>query len=219
MIRRLRIFPIEDLFVAQAVPGFCLAVGWTVMYEVYHEDGAYFTSLLQEILGTEGLFPYFVVSAILMAFPLGMVVDSIRQVVGEVWLRLPQRCCARSTADVPDIFGPKLLNPVDRYLRYRHFRAVTLTPAKAAGNLALVFVILIAWFAIKIYRMQGWHVFSWAFIVGTPLGGLAIAAILLARYLRDMRIFLDLTQGASLSPPSSPAGEGTPTDLPETIRT
>jgi hypothetical protein len=74
----------EDLLLAQLVPGFLLAVAWTIMYEVYHEEGSYYTTLIQEILGSEGLLPYFVFLAILMAFPVGLVVDSVRHVVGEV---------------------------------------------------------------------------------------------------------------------------------------
>jgi len=203
--RRLRVFPLEELFVAQAIPGLLLAVGWTVMYEVYHEDGAFYTSLLQEILGTEGLFPHFVISAILMAFPLGMVLDSVRHVLGEVWLRLPERCCCGSAAAPLAILGKEPASPTDRYLLYRHLRAIMLTPAKAAGNLAVVFAIFIVWFVVKMYRMQAWHVFSRTFLVGTPLVGLAIMVILLARYRREMRAFLDLTQVPPHAAPSPPA--------------
>lgn len=210
MIRRLRAFPLEDLFVAQAIPGFLLAVGWTVMYEVYHEDGAFYTSLFQEILSTEDLFPHFVISAILMAFPLGLVLDSVRHVLGEVWLRLPERCCCGAPASLPAILGKEPASPTDRYLLYRHFRAVTLTPAKAAGNLAVVFAIFTIWLPIKMYRMQAWHVFSWAFILGTPLVGLAIVAILLARYRREMRAFFDSTQASPPSMPSAPSGQAGP---------
>ena len=66
-MRRLRPFPLEDLLLAQAVPGFLLAVGWTVMYEIYHEDGSYYTTLMQEILGGDGLYTDFLISAVLMA--------------------------------------------------------------------------------------------------------------------------------------------------------
>ncbi len=213
MTRRLRVFPLEELFVAQAIPGLLLAVGWTVMYEVYHEDGAFYTSLLQEILGTEGLFPHFVISAILMAFPLGMVLDSVRHVLGEVWLRLPERCCCGAPAALLAILGKKPASPTDRYLLYRHFRAIMLTPAKAAGNLAVVFAIFIVWFVVKMYRMQAWHVFSRTFLVGTPLVGLAIMVILLARYRRDMRSFLDSMQMPLLSMPSAPGAETGPEQI------
>ncbi len=209
MIRRLRLFPLEELFIAQAIPGFLLAVGWTVMYEVYHEEGAFYTSLLQEILSTEDLFPHFVVAAILMSFPLGLVLDSIRHVVGELWLRLPERCGCGTPISPPTLLGREGASPTDRYLLYRHFRAVTLTPAKAAGNLAVVFAIFTIWLPIKLYRMQAWHIFSWAFILGTPLAGLALVTILLVRYRRDMRAFLDLTQASPLAAPS-PLAAGVP---------
>ncbi|HSD51484.1 MAG TPA: hypothetical protein VLG48_08750, partial [Candidatus Methylomirabilis sp.] len=89
-MRRLRIFPLEDLLLAQAVPGFVLAFAWTVMYEIYNEDGSYYTTLFQEILASEDLLPYFLVAAVLMAFPVGMVVDTVRHVLGEAWLGLPR---------------------------------------------------------------------------------------------------------------------------------
>jgi hypothetical protein len=199
MIRRLRVFPLEELFVAQAIPGFVLAVGWSVMYEVYHEEGSYYISLLQEIVGTEGLFSSFLVSALLMAFPLGIVVDSVRHVVGELWLRLPERRSCGCPPDGPALLGGAPAGPADRYLAYRHLRAVTLTPAKAAGNLAVVFVILILWFVVKMYRIQGWHVYSWVFIVGAPLVGLFVVATLLIRYQGDMRRFQ-----CALQPPTPP---------------
>jgi hypothetical protein len=99
---------------------------------------------------------------------------------------------------------------MDWYLLYRHFRAVTLTPAKAAGNLAVVLAIFTIWLPIKLYRMQAWHIFSWAFILGTPLVGLALVAILLARYRRDMRAFLDSMQMPSPSMPPAPSASTDP---------
>lgn len=203
MIRRLRAFPLEELLVAQAVPGFLLAVAWTAMYEVYHEEGAYFLPLLQEILQAEHLFPYFLLAAILMAFPLGLIVDSVRQVVGERLLRLPGRFQAAPEGlhGLPSLDAGAL---TERYLLYRHLRAVLLTPARTAGNLAVVLLVLIAWFVVKIYRMQGWLVFSWTFILGTPLVGAGLVLTLLARYRRDMLAFLDLAHRLS---PSAPAVE------------
>jgi len=202
MIRRLRAHPLEELLVAQAVPGFLLAVAWTAMYEVYHEEGSYYLSLLQEILETEGFFPYFLLSAVLMAFPLGMILDSVRYVVGDTWLRLPERFRTAPVA-TPEVCALKTADPTARLLLRRHLEATLLVPARAAGNLAVILLVLIVWFAVKIYRMQGWHVFSWAFLVGTPLAGLAIAAVLLTRYRREMRIFLDSTR--ILFPVEAPA--------------
>src|SRR5512136_2160958 len=98
-MRRLRTFLVDELLLAQAVPGFVLCVGWAVMYEIYHEDGSFYTTLMQEILGGDGLFPYFLVSAILMAFPVGLVMDTVREIVLERWLKMPRRGAAR-TADL-----------------------------------------------------------------------------------------------------------------------
>jgi len=50
-MRRLRTFLVDELLLAQAVPGLLLCVGWAVMYEIYHEDGSFYTTLMQEILG------------------------------------------------------------------------------------------------------------------------------------------------------------------------
>jgi len=202
VIRRLRTSPLEELLVAQAIPGFLLAVAWTAMYEVYHEEGGYYLSLLQEILETEGLFPSFLLSAVLMAFPLGMIVDSVRYVVGEAWLRLPDRY-PTAPAVIPEVAGLTTADPAARLLLQRQLEAARLVPAKAAGNLAVILLALIVWFVVKIYRMQGWHVFSWAFLAGTPLAGLAIAAVLLTRYRREMRILLDSTR--TLFPVGAPA--------------
>jgi hypothetical protein len=203
------VYPLEDLLVAQAIPGFLLAVGWTAMYEVYHEEGSYYVSLLQEILGTEDLFPYFVISALLMAFPLGMIVDGIRQMVGEVWLRLPTRCRRPTPAGPPAVLlEAAAASAADRYLLYRHLRAVVLTPAKAAGNLAVVLLVLLVWFAVRMYRVQGWHVFSWAFILGTLLIGLALTALLVDRYRREMKGFCELTQEPALPAPHTRCAGG-----------
>jgi hypothetical protein len=156
------------------------------MYEIYHEDGAFYTTLMQEILETEGFFPYFLVMAVLMALPVGLVVDSVRHVVGEIWLGLPRIRPGRRApasplqwiervADLPEDFER-------RYLLYRHAWATLFTPAKAAGNLALVLLILMVWSVVKIVRMGGWGVFSPAFVVGVPLGGLGLVLALLIRY-------------------------------------
>jgi len=199
-MRRLRPFPLEDLLLAQAVPGFLLAVGWTVMYEIYHEEGSYYTTLIQEILGTEGLFPYFLVMAVLMAFPLGLVIDSVRHVVGELWLGVPRparlsegvRPAARDAdrrVRAPaspwqwlEQSTPPPEDFADRFALYRHAWATLLTPAKAAGNLALVLLALGIWFLVRIARMGDWHVFSPAFVIGTPLLGSAVVLVLLRRY-------------------------------------
>jgi hypothetical protein len=185
-MRRLRPFPVEDFLLTQFIPGFLLAVAWTVMYEIYHEDGSFYTTLMQEILESDGFFPYFLIMAVLMALPVGLVVDSVRHVVGELWLGLPRmRPGGRAPAsplhwierlaDLPEDFEK-------RYLLYRHAWATLFTPAKAAGNLALVLLMLIIWSVVKIVRMGGWRVFSPAFIVGMPLAGLGLAVALLIRY-------------------------------------
>jgi hypothetical protein len=185
-MRRLRTFPVEDLLLSQWIPGFVLTVAWTVMYEVYHEEGSFYTTLIQEILGTEGIFPYFLITAVLMAFPVGMVVDSVRHVVGEVWLGLPRTRRGWRAPASPLQWIEHLEDlPADferRYLLYRHAWATLLTPAKAAGNLALIFLTLTIWSVIKIVRMGGWRVFSLIFIIGTPLVGLGLVVALLIRY-------------------------------------
>jgi len=185
-MRRLRAFLMDELLLAQVVPGFLLCAGWAVMYEIYHEDGSYYTTLMQEILGGEGLFPYFLVSALLMAFPVGLAIDTVREVVGERWLGLPR---TRFGCDVPSSSLQLILQPFlpvhrleERYALYRVARASLLIPAKAAGNVALVLLTLLVWFVVKIVRMQGWHVFSWLFILATPIFGLAIVVALCIRY-------------------------------------
>ncbi len=192
---------------AQVVPGFLLAVAWTVMYEVYHEEGSYYTTLIQEILGTEGLFPYFLILAVLMAFPLGLVVDTVRHVVGELWLALPRGQRGRRAPASPlQWIEPLSALPHDfekRYLLYRHAWAVLLTPAKAAGNLALVLLALTIWFIVKIIGMGGWHVFSMAFIIGTPLVGFGLVVALLIRYASGLGEFHRRVQ-ESIFPPKAP---------------
>jgi hypothetical protein len=174
-MRRLRAFLVDELLLAQAVPGFLLCVGWAVMYEIYHEDGSYYTTLMQEILGGDGLFPYFLVSALLMAFPTGVVIDSVREVVGERWLRFPRTRAARGTAPSPLQIVLQPLLPLDRFDgRYSQpaRRAALLTPAKVSGNLALVLLALSSGsrsrlFACRVARL------SMTFIIGTPLIGTA----------------------------------------------
>jgi hypothetical protein len=184
-MRRLRPFPVEDLLLAQVIPGFLFTVAWTVLYEIYHEDGSYYTTLIQEILGSEGLFPYFLISAVLMAFPVGMLVDSLRHVVGEVWLgRAPA-----SPLQWIEQLGALSGDFEKRYVLYRHAWAALLAPAKAAGNLALVLLTLTVWSVIKILRMGGWRVFSPAFVVGTPLVGLGLVLVLSIRYASGMAEF------------------------------
>jgi hypothetical protein len=218
-MRRLRAFLLDELLLAQAVPGFLMCAGWTVMYEIYHEDGSYYTTLMQEILGGEGLFPYFLVSAVLMAFPVGLVIDTVREVVAERWLRIPRARTVRETKPLPLQVLLQPLLPLDRfedrYALYRHARAALLTPAKASGNLALVLLIFLVWFAVKIVRMQGWHIFSLAFIVGTPVIGLVIFLALSARYAAGLdefqRLFRDvLSSGLRHPPTSAPFGVASP---------
>lgn len=145
-MRRLRTYPVEDLLLAQLVPGFLFAVGWTVMYELYHEEGSYYTTLMQEILGTEGLLPSFLIMALLMAFPVGILVLEI-------------------------------------------------------------------WFVVKVVRLGGWHVFSLAFIVGTPLVGLGLILALLTRYLTGLGDFHRRVQ-ESIFPPKGLGLPGPMEDAP-----
>jgi hypothetical protein len=211
-MRRLRVFALDELLLAQAVPGFVLCVGWAVMYEIYHEDGSYYTTLMQEILGGEGLFPYFLISAILMAFPVGLVMDTVREIVLERWLKMPRPGAARGAEPSPLRMVLQPLLPLDRFddrhALYRHARAALLTPAKAAGNMALVLFILLVWFVVKIVRMQGWHVFSLAFIVGTPVIGMGIVATLVIRYAAGLaeyrRLIRDAMPGASAGASAAP---------------
>lgn len=199
-MRRLRAFFVDEILLAQAVPGFVFCAGWAVMYEIYHEDGSFYTTLMQEILGGEGLFPYFLASAILMAFPAGLVMDAVREIVFERWLKVPRPGVARAAEPSPLQAVLQPLLPLDafddRYALYRHARATLLTPAKAAGNMALVLFTLLVWFVVKIIRMQGWHIFSWAFIIGTPLIGMGIVATLLIRYATGLAEYRRLIRDA-----------------------
>lgn len=217
-MRRLRPFPTEDLLLTQVIPGFLLAAAWAALYEIYHEDGSYYTTLMQEVLGSEGVFPYFLISAVLMAFPLGMVVDSVRHVLGEVWLGLPRLRRGRRAPASPLHWIEQLgALPEDfekRYVLYRHAWAMLLAPAKAAGNLALVLLVLTIWSVIKIVRMGGWRVFSPAFVIGTPLVGLGLVLALLIRYARGVAEFHRRVQ-ESVFPPKATALPGPAGDAPD----
>jgi len=207
-MRGLRAFPVEDLLLSQWIPGFVLAVAWTALYEVYHEDGSFYTTFMQEILGTEGIFPFFLMTVALMAFPAGMVVDSVRQVVGEIWLGVPRTHSGRRAPASPLAWIEQLGTlPGDfekRYSLYRHVWATLLTPAKTAGNLALVLLLLTIWSTVKIIRMGGWHIFSVLFVIGTPLVGLGLVAALLIRYAKGVAEFHCRVQ-ESIFPPKETA--------------
>ena len=219
-MRRLRTFLVDELLLAQAVPGFALCAGWAVMYEIYHEDGSFYTTLMQEILGGDGLFPYFLVSAILMAFPVGLVMDTVREIVLERWLKVPRPRPARGVEPSPLRVMLQPLLPLDRfddrYALYRHARAALLTPAKASGNMALVLLTLLVWFVIKIVRMQGWHIFSLAFIIGTPVIGMGVVATLIIRYAAGLaeyrRLIQDVMATTSTNVSATPT-ENTPPPL------
>jgi len=219
-MRRLRSFPVEDLLLTQVVPGFLLAMAWTALYEIYHEEGSYYTTLMQEILGGEGLFPYFLISAVLMAFPVGLVLDSVRHVVGEVWLGLPRIHPGRRAPASPLHWIEQLgALPEDfekRYVLYRHAWGTLLIPAKAAGNMAMVLLVLTIWSVVKIVRMGGWHVFSLVFVIGTPIVGLGLAAALLIRYATGVAEFHRRVQ-ESIFPPKETDLPGSPDDLPPCI--
>lgn len=212
-----RAYPLEDLLVTVFPPGFLMSVLWTVMYEIYNEDGSYYTSLMQEIVGTEGLFPYFVVLAVLMAIPVGLVVDSLRQVLAERRVVRRWADCTRDCSPSPlgwlSAHGSVPPDFADRYALYRHGRATLLVPARAAGNLALVIFVLSVWFVVKIIRMRGWTLFSWAFIVGTPIVGVVIAWLLLRRHAAGIREFHQYLRDA-LVPPQPPAPEVKPEPSP-----
>jgi hypothetical protein len=192
-MRRPRTFPLEEILLAQLAPGFLFAIGWTAMYEIYHEEGSYFTTLIQEILGSEGLFPYFLILAILMSLPVGMMVDAIRHVVGEVWLGLPRTISGeRPLPAFPETLGrgnASVGEIEQRDSLYRRARTTLLTPATAAGNLGLVVLILTVWSTVKIFYMGGLHVFSPVFVIGTPLIGLGLVLVLLVRYVTGLSQF------------------------------
>ena len=213
-MRRFRALSLIDLVIAQAIPGFLLCAGWAVMYEIYHEDGSYYTTLMQEILGEEGFFPYFLISALLMAFPVGMIIDTVREVVGERWLRIPRTHPRENARRSPLTWMREVALPPDklteRYLLYGHAWATLLTPAKTSGNLAVVLLIFLAWFVIKIIRMQGWHVFSLLFILGTPVIGLGIVVTLMLRYAAGFAEFHRVVQESIF--PAPLATSPSPTD-------
>jgi hypothetical protein len=207
-MRRLHAFSLVDIVITQALPGFLFCAGWAVMYEIYHEDGSYYSTLMQEILSGEGLFPYFVVAAVLMAFPVGMIIDSLREVVGEGWLRIPRTHPQERARRSPLSWMFEIALPPDRlaerYLLYRHAWATLLTPAKTAGNLAIILGVFLVWFVVKIVHMQGWHLFSLAFIIGTPVAGLGIALALVVRYAAGLAEFHRVVR-ESIFPPPAPA--------------
>ena len=207
-MRRLHAFSLVDIVITQALPGFLFCAGWAVMYEIYHEDGSYYSTLMQEILSGEGLFPYFVVAAVLMAFPVGMIIDSLREVVGEGWLRIPRIHPRERARRSPLSWMLEIALPPDRlaerYLLYRHAWATLLTPAKTAGNLAIILGVFLVWFVVKIVHMQGWHLFSLAFIIGTPVAGLGIALALVVRYAAGLAEFHRVVR-KSIFPPPAPA--------------
>jgi len=213
-MRRLRLFPVEDLLLTEFIPGFFFTMAWTAMYEIYHEDGSFYTTLMQEILGEEGLFPYFLLAAVLMAFPVGVVLDSVRHVVGEVWLGLPRRKLPWRATPSPLVWIEQSAVPPEdfdkRYLLYRHARATLLSPAKAAGNMAVTLLVFSIWSLVKIIRMGGWHVFSVAFVVGTPLLGLGLVLGLLISYAKGMAEF-----NAQVLKAVFPSKEGDPSPAPD----
>jgi hypothetical protein len=223
-MRRPRLFPLEDVLLAQLVPGFLFVIGWTTMYEIYHEDGSYFTTLIQEILGSEGLFPFFLILAILMSFPVGIMFDAVRHVVGEVWLELPRTASGKRR---PSAFlewlegrGASFEEIEQRFSLYRHAQASLLTPARTAGNLALVVLVLTIWSTVKILHMGGVHVFSPVFVIGVPLVGLVLVIVLLVRYMTGLGEF-HLEVHGSLFPakaqiPAAPSTENQafPSDPP-----
>ena len=89
-----------------------------------------------------------------------------------------------------------------------------LSPAKAAGNMAVTLLVFSIWSLVKIIRMGGWHVFSVTFVVGTPLLGLALVLGLLISYAKGMAEFnAQVLKPAFLSKEGSPspaAGNGPP---------
>lgn len=210
---------LEELVVAQAVPGLLFCAGWSAMYEIYHEDGSYYTTLIQEVVGSEGFFPYFLVAILLMALPVGMVLDAVREIlVG--WRLAGLRTSVAQRWPAPSLFDwiqegtPRLDHIEERVFLYRHAWSTLLVPARAAGNIALVLLIFLVWFLVKVVHMSAWHVFSWAFIVGTPLVGLLIVRALLHRCVGGTREFRRLTTERIFpAPASSPAAsqaESTP---------
>jgi hypothetical protein len=230
-MRRPRVFPLEEVLLAQLIPGFLFAMGWTAMYEVYHEEGSYFTTLIQEVLGSEGLFPYFLLLAVLMSFPIGMAVDAVRYVLCEVWPGLPRRRSGRreppSLSDWVGGTGARVADIQRRLSLYRQARATLLTPARAAGNLGLVVLALTLWSAVKIFRMGGTEFFSLAFVIGMPLVGLGLGVVLMIRYAaglgefsRDVYELLPPTKEQVPVPPAAGAAafESGPPGMPAIAR-
>jgi hypothetical protein len=74
--------------------------------------------------------------------------------------------------------------------------------------MALVLFTLLVWFVVKIVRMQGWHIFSWVFIIGTPLIGMGIVATLVIRYAAGVaeyrRLIRDVVATMRASPSDTP---------------
>jgi hypothetical protein len=233
VMQRFRGLWLEELIVAQAAPGFLFCAVWAVMYEIYHEEGAFYTTLIQEIVGSEGFFPYFLLATLLMALPVGMVLDAVREALVGRWLAPPRgadgrRGPAPSALDWMHEGVPLLDHFEERLVLYRHAWVTTLVPAKAAGNFALVLVIFLVWFVVKIVRMSAWHIFSWAFIVGTPLVGLLIVRALSRRCVSGLREFRrlaaetifpipatspDVPQPASVAIASAAPGSCDPLDM------
>jgi hypothetical protein len=197
VMQRFRGLWIEELIVAQAVPGFLFCAGWTAMYEIYHEEGSFYTTLIQEILGSEGFFPYFIAASLLMALPVGMIIDAVREVLVGRWVVSPPLGWMREGTPLLDRFE-------ERLHLYRHAWATLLVPAKAAGNFAIILGIFLVWFLVKVVRMSAWHVFSWAFIVGTPLVGLLIIRALLHRCVGGTREFRRVTTDCIFPAPAPP---------------
>jgi hypothetical protein len=199
---------LEELLIAYAIPGFLFCVGWTVMYEIYHEDGSFYTTLLQEILGEEGFFPLFLISAILMAFPVGLILDALRGLLDTLGLLrttgVPPERRSLHAALLQSTPVPATVR--ERYLLLQFAQSVLITPAKAAGNLAIVLAIFLIWFVIKIIRIEGWHTFSLAFIIGTPVVGCVLIVALVARYragVAEFRHTLDRLLPAAPAPPAA----------------
>jgi hypothetical protein len=192
-MRRRGAFPLEEILLAQWAPGFVFGLGWTAMYEIYHEEGSYFTTLLQEILGAEGMFPYFLLLVVLLSFPVGMIVDALRHVAGEIWLGLPRGRKGKEAAAARESGLAHVPLPGEdfdtRFLLYRHACATVLTPAKAAGNLALVLLVLGMWSVVKIVQMGSFRVFSATFVIGVPFLGLVVVAGLVVRYVAGVEAF------------------------------
>ncbi len=209
-MRQRGVFLLEEILLAQWAPGFVFAIAWTAMYEIYHEEGSYFTTLLQEILGAEGMFPYFLALAVLASLPVGMMVDGVRHVVGEIWLGLPRgrkrNAAAAARGWCLACPPPRGEDFEARFLLYRHACATVLTPARAAGNLAVVLLVLGVWVVVKIIQMGGFRVFSATFVIGTPLLGFVLVAGLAARYVTGLGAFRRHAQNweAALAPDDLP---------------